>query len=82
MNTSASSWSAVIGSGSTARPFMEGTIAGEITFSDSRGGRLRCPVVYWMLLPDGPGPLHILLLQPSARGAHLSRPAPGGLPLL
>lgn len=37
------------GFGSSSRPWLQGTIAGHITYSDSVGGWIRCPLVYWTM---------------------------------
>lgn len=39
----------VDGHASTATPHIEGTITGAVHFSDTRGGRTDCPMVFWML---------------------------------
>ncbi len=44
----------VEGNGSTVAPFMEGTIRGAIDFTDSYGGRIDCPQVFWLLTPQSP----------------------------
>lgn len=41
----------VEGHGSTNAPFMEGVIKGAIDFTDSYGGRIDCPQVFWLLAP-------------------------------
>lgn len=42
------------GFGSASRPWLQGTITGHITYSDSVGGWIRCPLVYWTMQPaDG-----------------------------
>lgn len=42
------------GFGSSSRPWLQGTITGHITYSDSVGGWIRCPLVYWTMQPaDG-----------------------------
>jgi hypothetical protein len=42
------------GFGSSSRPWLQGTITGYITYTDSVGGGIRCPLVYWTMQPaDG-----------------------------
>lgn len=37
------------GFGSSSRPWLQGTITGYITYTDSVGGGIRCPLVYWTM---------------------------------
>lgn len=39
------------GFGSSSHPWLQGTVAGHIVYSDSVGGFINCPLVYWTLQP-------------------------------
>jgi len=56
VNLSPDGPAAIDGWGTTALPYFQGTMTGAIRYTDSSGGSVTCPVVYWSLSPAGPLP--------------------------